>query len=851
MIIGLKGGGKIPLKNYYLSFFISLFLLITSLASLPISYAQQTEVKVINPSTGNSNFTFYWSKTPIDAIANATVGTRFNATVWVYDVIDLFSFQVLLMVNDTLLNITHAWLPPITDASYVFYGKTSVRTPPAFYDDDNDNAFESVLVGDSILGVGSFTGSGLLAIIELEIITPPNGSKLEGKVSCNLNIDNEDTFLLDTSQSDIPATKVDGHYEFSYPPPTAQFDYFPLSPAVNETITFNATKSQPSNFTIIEYSWDFDDGTNATGKIVYHKYNASGYYNVTLTVKDEAGLKDTAYRGIAVGETITIMASPSEVMVGETVKIEGQLYPELPDANVTIECRLNKTGQDWQILTTTKTNSSGGYYYNWTTQSLGIFELKAIYNKTSQNGIIESRIVTVKVKSSSEITINIQPETVFAFEKVIIKGTIAPNPGNVTVTIEYRRFNSTQGWYFLANVTTNQGVYSYEWQATKKQIGTNNLNDTFEFRALWGGNGILLPSQSQPENLTVVKIELDISVTAEPETVTTGSNVTITGRITPPTSNIAIGIKSFTKPDASAWDSGVRIGTAYTNHTGHFRKIWRVPEGTVGERWIKVYYAGDNDIKKVNLTRVEAAFVNITKNPSSITISTDTETASIGMRVFIQGNLTPSLADETIKIYYSRNGGSASTTLNITVKTYGAGKYNFTWEAGKTIAGWKSGLYTLYAQWDGNNIYSKTRSQPIYIEVQKNSSGLTANLSSETIGLGENITVSGFLTPVKPNMTIYIYIRLNKTGESWMLLNTTKTDNNGFFNYTWMPETSGKFEIYAKWEGDEIYLPAESDIKIFEVVEPLNTQMIIIITLAIIVVVILTLIYFFTRKRKK
>jgi len=98
-------------------------------------------------------------------------------------------------------------------------------------------------------------------------------------------------------------------------------------------------------------------------------------------------------------------------------------------------------------------------------------------------------------------------------------------------------------------------------------------------------------------------------------------------------------------------------------------------------------------------------------------------------------------------------------------------------------------------------------------------------------------------------MTIYIYIRLNKTGESWMLLNATKTDNNGFFNHTWTPETSGRFEIYAKWEGDEIYLSAESSIKIFEVVEPLNTQMI--ITLAIVVAVILALIYFFTRKRKK
>jgi hypothetical protein len=159
-----------------------------------------TQIFAMNPETGDINFIFP-TGTPI--------GTRFNVTVWIYNVTKLFGFQVNLVVDDTLLNITRAWLPT-TDPAYVFQGQTQISLGPTFYDIDGDGVNERVLIGASIIGVGSFSGDGLLAIIELEIIyTPPAGT-----VSCPLNINNTDTKLLDTSISQIPATKVDGYYEY-------------------------------------------------------------------------------------------------------------------------------------------------------------------------------------------------------------------------------------------------------------------------------------------------------------------------------------------------------------------------------------------------------------------------------------------------------------------------------------------------------------------------------------------------------------------------------------------------------------------------------------------------------------
>ena len=89
--------GKFPLS---MSFLLLLPVALGVRVNAVPSMLQVAEIEVINPSTGNCNFTFSHS--------NATVGTRFNATVWISDVSDLFGWQVYLSVNDTLLNITDA-----------------------------------------------------------------------------------------------------------------------------------------------------------------------------------------------------------------------------------------------------------------------------------------------------------------------------------------------------------------------------------------------------------------------------------------------------------------------------------------------------------------------------------------------------------------------------------------------------------------------------------------------------------------------------------------------------------------------------------------------------------------------
>jgi PKD repeat protein len=146
-----------------------------------------------------------------------------------------------------------------------------------------------------------FAGSGLLAIIEFEIIyAPPTGS-----VSCAFDIDYTDTYALNFDLDRIMVTKTSGNYEYMGPvpkPPIASFTYSPMSPLINETVTFDASGSTPNGGAIVSYIWDFGDGniTSASVPTITHVYTSAGDFNVTLTVTDDEGFSDTTWHIITI-----------------------------------------------------------------------------------------------------------------------------------------------------------------------------------------------------------------------------------------------------------------------------------------------------------------------------------------------------------------------------------------------------------------------------------------------------------------------------------------------------------------------------------------------------------------------
>ena len=62
-------------------------------------------------------------------------------------------------------------------------------------------------------------------------------------------------------------------------------------PQLGQTITFDASASYDDG-TLVSYTWDFGDGTTASGAQVSHAYTAEGVYTVVVTVLDDDGQQD-------------------------------------------------------------------------------------------------------------------------------------------------------------------------------------------------------------------------------------------------------------------------------------------------------------------------------------------------------------------------------------------------------------------------------------------------------------------------------------------------------------------------------------------------------------------------------
>jgi hypothetical protein len=77
--------------------------------------------------------------------------------------------------------------------------------------------------------------------------------------------------------------------------------------AENTDVTFDATASS-DNIGIVEYHWDFGDGTTDTGATCTHRYTTAGRYTVTLTVIDAAEQSDV--------DTLLVTVTSDEVIPG-------------------------------------------------------------------------------------------------------------------------------------------------------------------------------------------------------------------------------------------------------------------------------------------------------------------------------------------------------------------------------------------------------------------------------------------------------------------------------------------------------------------------------------------------------
>lgn len=287
--------------------------------------------------------------------------------------------------------------------------------------------------------------------------------------------------------------------------PQAAFTYSPSIPLVNQPIAFNALSSKPEGGEIVEYSWDFGDGTKAEGITYIHTYQEIGNYTVVLNVSDSEELWDIEKRIVTVSihniALKDLSVTPSTVQIGQQISISVRIvnegnFTETPE----LSAYYNNTLIEKKSVSDLATRDAETITITWNTANANpaTYELKTAAStvpgemKTDDNTLIA--IVTV-TKKTSQLILGDLPETLTLGEETTISGTATPAYAGMSITIQQRLIDAPS-WTTIGTTTTDsEGRFAYNWKP--EEAGT------YEIRAAWLGDSSTFPSESDPQQVTV------------------------------------------------------------------------------------------------------------------------------------------------------------------------------------------------------------------------------------------------------------------------------------------------------------------------------------------------------------
>ena len=282
---------------------------------------------------------------------------------------------------------------------------------------------------------------------------------------------------------------------------------------VGVAITFDGSGSNDPDGTIVDYSWDFGDGTTGSGVMPTHAYSANGSYTVTLTVTDDAGDTgtDTTTATIGLGNLPPVADAngPYSSTFGVAVSFDGTGSSD-PDGTI--------VSYEWDFgdgntgsgpapshtyaadriyhVTLQVTDDAGATDSAMTTATISpdeappvvddadvfLTSLNAPNNVTSKTGRTKSR--EIKVKGDG---ITIAQDATVSLSVVSPAGvTVVVHPAAMTKLVSPD--NGATKYRFEADISCDApGSYALEWTATisaaqNSDPGNDTLTDTTSVR---------------------------------------------------------------------------------------------------------------------------------------------------------------------------------------------------------------------------------------------------------------------------------------------------------------------------------------------------------------------------------
>jgi len=244
VINGIKVGIR-PVANFYAT-------PLEVCASMPVNFFDQTR------DTANRWMWYF---------GDGGTSTSQNP-VYTYSDTGYFNVKLIAYNNgcpDTIIRDHYVHInPPIAKFTYTF---------------DCSDEFRRVFKGDMSIGANSYLwnfGDGTTSTMA----NPVHIYSSIGAYDVSLTVYNITSGCESTKIRSLVVANEHADFNVS---DTILCKYSPFS--------FNAINSNPAY--IINYNWNFGDGSTGVGRMVTHSYNRSGNYNVTLVITDVLGCKDT------------------------------------------------------------------------------------------------------------------------------------------------------------------------------------------------------------------------------------------------------------------------------------------------------------------------------------------------------------------------------------------------------------------------------------------------------------------------------------------------------------------------------------------------------------------------------
>ena len=515
---------------------------------------------------------------------------------------------------------------------------------------------------------------------------------------------------------------------------------------------------------------------------------------------------------------LTFQASPDTITAGGYVELSGILKDSsgsrLTAQPVLIE--VSRDGTTWNTLSIASTRL-GNYSAVKTLTDPGSYYFRASYSGSIVYGSSASPPVLVMVEmpagpGASMLSLEVTPGSVDLGESLTFNGTLAnassmAGLGGQPIFLDYSPDGVTYSTLTLIN-SGSDGNYSY----SQPQYTPG----TFWYRARFEGNSMYAGSQSEIAeavvNGTPAALATTLTITADPTSVSAGTPVKITGKLTATESGMPLKDQFIflqVSNNGVTWKPAGLFTTFADGNYTVFQSL--INPGTY---YFRAEYQGNDGLYLSSQSGTVTVTVSgKTTKSTTLTANATPDTIDLGQQVTISGNLTDTssgkgLSGLAVKVYYSTDGVDWKAA-GLAAARLGEFRVRHTPST--------AGMYYYKAAFSGSAAYSPSESDIVTVMVNgpepPKATELSVTTDTPNPEIGTTIALQVRLTEENADEGVggkTIHLRQSRDGVNYNPGWIFTTYANGNYTFLLSLSSGGTYYYQATFDGDSSYLPSQS-----------------------------------------